>query len=149
MAKTKKTKTKIIVKPTPSKAAHLSSACLLCWLFKIMIALFIAMIIFWLGFCFGALSAWPVGPKVSDSNLSTGQLFYPNLPTINNATFDEEFLGQMIKNHEEAIEMAKLALEKTTDEGIKSLCREIINIQTEKINQLRAWGWGEGSAASE
>jgi hypothetical protein len=33
------------------------SSCWLCWLFKLMIAMFVLMIIFWLGFCFGALSS--------------------------------------------------------------------------------------------
>src|SRR3989344_8064684 len=55
------------------------------------------------------------------------------------STMDSHFIEQMIPHHEDAITMAKLALEKTKREEIKTLAQNIIDSQSKEINQMKDW----------
>ena len=52
---------------------------------------------------------------------------------------DAHFIEQMIPHHEDAITMAKLALQKGTRPQIKTLAVGIIESQSKEIDQMRDW----------
>ena len=53
--------------------------------------------------------------------------------------FDKEFIEQMIPHHQMAIMMASMMLRGTEREEMKKLAQDIINTQTEEINQMSVW----------
>ena len=52
---------------------------------------------------------------------------------------DQHFIVQMIPHHEGAIEMAKVALERSERAEIRSLAEGIIEAQQKEINDMSAW----------
>ena len=52
---------------------------------------------------------------------------------------DAHFIEQMIPHHEGAIDMARLALEKSTRPEIKELSNNIITSQSAEITQMKDW----------
>ena len=54
-------------------------------------------------------------------------------------SIDRHFIEQMIPHHEDAITMAKLALEKTKRPEIKNLSQNIIKAQEAEIAQMTQW----------
>ena len=55
------------------------------------------------------------------------------------ADFDREFLAQMTLHHEGAVEMARLAVDKSVDPEIKAFAQKIIDAQSSEISQMKAW----------
>jgi uncharacterized protein (DUF305 family) len=53
--------------------------------------------------------------------------------------YDQRFLEAMIEHHEEALEMAEDALEKSNREEVKQLAQEIISAQREEIEKMEGW----------
>lgn len=66
------------------------------------------------------------------------------------SVIDAHFIERMIPHHEDAITMAKLALEKSGKEEIKKLAENIVKTQTEENEKMRSWykSWF-GTEASE
>lgn len=56
-----------------------------------------------------------------------------------NQNIDQHFIVQMIPHHEGAIEMAKVALERSKRPEIISLAHGIIEAQTREINDMTDW----------
>lgn len=54
-------------------------------------------------------------------------------------TMDAHFIEQMIPHHEDAITMAKLALEKSAKPEMKTLAQNIIDSQSKEIGQMKNW----------
>ncbi|MEK7570963.1 MAG: DUF305 domain-containing protein [Patescibacteria group bacterium] len=54
-------------------------------------------------------------------------------------TIDAHFIEQMIPHHEDAITMAKLALQKAQREEVKQLAQNIIDSQSNEITQMKQW----------
>src|SRR3989344_9407914 len=52
---------------------------------------------------------------------------------------DQHFIVRMIPHHEGAIEMAKIALERSERAEIRSLAQGIIEAQQKEINDMSAW----------
>lgn len=52
---------------------------------------------------------------------------------------DAHFIEQMIPHHEGAIEMSKLALERSSRPEIKELAQDIIDTQTKEISTMNLW----------
>ncbi|MBI4088465.1 DUF305 domain-containing protein [Candidatus Kaiserbacteria bacterium] len=52
---------------------------------------------------------------------------------------DQHFIVQMIPHHEGAIEMAKVALERSKRPEVISLANGIIEAQTREINDMKSW----------
>lgn len=169
MAKTKATKSqKNIPETSPTAIAcgcchHTTlGRCWMCWLFKSLIVLFCAFLLIWVGFCVGILRSQHFNYRM-ESKLTgkSGKVCMPmnnmshgmssksmemmgdeamaTLQAASAETFDKEFLIQMIVHHESGVEMAKLALEKSQDAQIRTLAQEIIDKQTEEINQMKEW----------
>lgn len=55
------------------------------------------------------------------------------------ADLDQAFIDMMVPHHQSAIEMAKVANERSEREEILALADEIIGAQESEIAQLRAW----------
>jgi|GEM_PF-1855632 len=130
-----------------------TSSCWLCWMFKIMIGMFIIMIIFWLGFAFGALTSYTQNRgSIYSSKMSIPRSGFcvSNMDTLMSKVskdlgsktgdnFDKEFLLQMSIHHEAGIEMAKQALEASGREEVKELAQNIIDSETKQVESIKAW----------
>lgn len=53
--------------------------------------------------------------------------------------FDQAFIDAMIPHHQSAIEMARIASEKSDDPGIQTLAENIIGAQKKEIEQMKTW----------
>lgn len=62
-----------------------------------------------------------------------------NLEQKSSAEFDKAFIDEMIVHHQGAIDMANLALTRSTKEEIKNLSKEIITAQESEIAQMKQW----------
>ncbi|EFQ84495.1 hypothetical protein HMPREF0063_10347 [Aeromicrobium marinum DSM 15272] len=62
---------------------------------------------------------------------------------------DVAFAQQMVPHHEQAVEMADLALENSSDDDVLSLARMIATEQSQEVRTLRSWlgEWDEDSMA--
>ena len=67
-----------------------------------------------------------------------------SLTTKTGDTFDQAFLIDMIKHHQAAVVMAKLATSRAKHDEIKTLSNDIISAQESEINQMKQWqtNWG-------
>lgn len=52
---------------------------------------------------------------------------------------EQSFLEEMVPHHESAVEMATMALEKSTRPQVRRLAQEIIDAQEGEISQMREW----------
>ncbi len=166
MPKTKKVVSKKVkvkaIEPvsTKTKKSSCDSSCWLCWLFKLMIAMFVLMIVFWLGFCFGALSSEypskraykPMMSTLSPQNfcanpsvkndLSVENAMSTMMAALKNKTgesFDKEFLLQMTLQNQNVVEMAKIVLEKSDREDLKTFAQTIIDEHNKEIESMKNW----------
>lgn len=67
-----------------------------------------------------------------------------SLTTKTGDKFDQAFLIDMIKHHQAAVAMAKLAASRAKHDEIKTLSNDIIGAQESEINQMKQWqtNWG-------
>jgi hypothetical protein len=137
--------------------------CWMCWLFKSLIALFSAFVVLWIGFCFGVISTQRhqyrpdpalnnliqkgkfcapevnnISRSITDSALNN--VMSPNSVSLQSKTgaeFDREFLIQMILNHENGVELAKLALEKSENTEVQQIAQDILDSQSTEIKSMQ------------
>ncbi len=76
---------------------------------------------------------------VNNNNRGMMGMMGMNSSRVMSGNMDRNFIEQMIPHHESAIEMAKLAKEKSKHEEIKTLADNIISSQTSEINTMRQW----------
>jgi uncharacterized protein (DUF305 family) len=57
----------------------------------------------------------------------------------NREPFDRAFIDAMIPHHQSAIEMAKVAYEKSENPRIKKLAENIVSAQQAEIEQMKGW----------
>ncbi len=62
-----------------------------------------------------------------------------NQQVTNSSLIDAHFIEQMIPHHEDAITMAKLALERSERDEIRSLSQNIIDGQSREIDEMKSW----------
>lgn len=79
-----------------------------------------------------------VGYLVSGGNFVRGGHMMGD-GSMMNQNIDQHFIVQMIPHHEGAIEMAKIALERSKRPEIISLANGIIEAQTREINDMTGW----------
>ncbi len=172
MAKTKTTRKPArrkaapeIAAPAPMHAHHYGDGwpacsnhlCFLCWIFKIMIIVFLIMLVFWLGFCFGGGTpeqgkgcfkgykgdcsrAGQMSQTMSMRSME--QMMADMTAALNGKSgeeLDKEFLIQMIVHHEGAVEMARQIVGRSTNEELKAFAQKIIDTQTEEISRMKTW----------
>jgi uncharacterized protein (DUF305 family) len=53
--------------------------------------------------------------------------------------FDQAFLDSMIAHHASAIQMASVALQRSSNPDIKRIAREIVNAQSAEVGQMIQW----------
>lgn len=58
---------------------------------------------------------------------------------VDSDVIDAHFIEQMIPHHEDAITMAKMALEKSTNENVITLSNNIISSQTKENEKMKEW----------
>lgn len=93
-----------------------------------------------IGAAIGGLAVWVFmsGPMNSINwNKTENQI--NNRTGMMGSNIDAHFIEQMIPHHDDAITMAKLALEKNTRPEIKTLSQNIISSQTTENIQMRDW----------
>lgn len=93
------------------------------------------------------VAAFLIGGLIGFSLQSTGS---SRMMMDQTNSIDRHFIEQMIPHHEGAIEMAKLALERSERSEIRSLANGIIEAQTKEITDMNNWysEWFGGSPNS-
>lgn len=61
------------------------------------------------------------------------------LEGLEGAAFERAFLDDMIPHHELAVHMSTACLARASHEELRSLCGDIIRVQTAEITQMEAW----------
>lgn len=71
-------------------------------------------------------------------------------PNAANQPYDLQFVDTMTQHHQGAIEMAEMALKKTTNAELKTFARKIIDDQKKEIAQMKDWRekWFSGKPAA-
>lgn len=84
-----------------------------------------------------------LGVLVARSAVNTNQVGMMQMmgmrSSANSGTIDAHFIEQMIPHHEDAITMAKLALQKAKKQEIKTLAQNIISAQESEITKMKGW----------
>jgi len=80
-----------------------------------------------------------LGYMISASNTSVSGTHMMSGGMMMSQNIDEHFIVQMIPHHEGAIEMAKVALERSKRPEVLSLAQGIIEAQTREINDMTSW----------
>lgn len=93
----------------------------------------IGLIMLIIGFGLGYLvwGAQSTGIVTGEHMMSGGMMMSQNI--------DQHFIVQMIPHHEGAIEMAKVALERSKRPEVISLAKGIIEAQTREIDDMKSW----------
>ncbi len=60
-------------------------------------------------------------------------------PNAAGQPYDLQFIDTMTHHHQAAVDMAKMALAKTSNEELKKFAQKIINDQTKEIGQMKDW----------
>ncbi len=85
------------------------------------------------------LTGFVAGYSVNHGYNGMMQMMGVNNNHMNSNNVDKQFIEQMIPHHESAIAMAKLALQKTKHDEVRSLANNIISSQTAEINTMKQW----------
>jgi uncharacterized protein (DUF305 family) len=85
------------------------------------------------------LTGFVAGYSVNHGYNGMMQMMGVNNHHMNSSNVDKQFIEQMIPHHESAIAMAKLALQKTKHDEVKTLANNIITSQTAEINTMKQW----------
>jgi len=80
-----------------------------------------------------------LGYMISASNTSISGTHMMGDGSMMGQNIDQHFIVQMIPHHEGAVEMAKVALERSKRPEILSLAQGIIEAQTREINDMTSW----------
>lgn len=96
---------------------------------SILIGLVLLLIGLGAGYVLGGRATVPAAP--GQHMMGDGSMMGQNI--------DQHFIVQMIPHHEGAIEMAKIALERSKRPEIISLANGIIEAQTHEINDMTGW----------
>ncbi|PKL16904.1 MAG: DUF305 domain-containing protein [Spirochaetae bacterium HGW-Spirochaetae-5] len=82
-------------------------------------------------------AAYPQGKGMMDMSGNKGSMKGGMM--MNMSQMDRHFIEKMIPHHLDAIEMAKLALDKSKKSEIKKLAKDIITSQTAEIESMKKW----------
>lgn len=98
------------------------------------------LVFIFIGILIGGLSVWLfMSGSVNYPNWNKPESQITNRNGMMGSEIDAHFIEQMIPHHDDAITMAKLALEKGTRPEIKTLAQNIISSQTAENSQMRTW----------
>lgn len=85
------------------------------------------------------LTGFVAGYSVNHGYNGMTQMMGVNNNYMNSSNVDKQFIEQMIPHHESAIAMAKLALQKTKHDEVKTLANNIITSQSAEIKTMKQW----------
>jgi len=85
-----------------------------------------------IGYAFGGRE-----PRVGSHMMPSGSMMSDE--SMLGQNIDQHFIMQMIPHHEGAIEMAKIALQKSARPEVKTLANAIIEAQTKEIDDMTTW----------
>lgn len=88
------------------------------------------------GLVVGYLTSYSMPPWRMMGNNTQSSI---NQEMMSTTQIDAHFIEQMIPHHEDAITMAKLALENGQHQEIKTLAQNIISSQSSEIEQMKNW----------
>ena len=91
-----------------------------------------------IGYMIGVSKTQPVAQKETMDMAGTMSSVSYELKGKTGDDFDRAFITQMIEHHQEAVEMAELALTNTNHQEIKNLAQAIIAAQTKEIGEMRS-----------
>ncbi|MEO7539200.1 MAG: DUF305 domain-containing protein [Pyrinomonadaceae bacterium] len=77
-------------------------------------------------------------PMNANSNMS-GMMDMKSSPDAAKQPYDLQFIDTMTHHHQGALDMAKMALAKTTNDELKKFVRKIVDDQTKEIGQMKEW----------
>ena len=77
-------------------------------------------------------------PMKDDSNMP-GMSDMKSSPNAASAPYDLQFIDTMTMHHQGAIDMAKMALEKSQNADLKKFAQKIIDDQNKEIAQMKEW----------
>lgn len=77
-------------------------------------------------------------PMNGNSNMS-GMTDMKSSPDASKQPYDLQFIDTMTRHHQGALDMAKMAVGKTTNPELKKFAQKIIDDQTKEIGQLKEW----------
>lgn len=79
---------------------------------------------------------------VESTAMNTTTSKIAELPTLADNTFvytDQAYVSEMIRHHEDAVEMSKRVLAHTSRKEVRELAANIIEAQTVEITQMKQW----------
>ena len=76
---------------------------------------------------------------MNDNSNMTGMMDMKSSPNAASQPYDLQFIDTMTHHHQGAIDMAKMALAKTSNEELKKFAQKIIDDQTKEIGQMKDW----------
>lgn len=82
-----------------------------------------------------------VAARTTAANTSTSpaQPFNGPAPTQENATYETQFMVQMMDHHFLAAQMAQVCLKKASHQQLLTLCHTIISSQEQQISEMQSW----------
>lgn len=84
----------------------------------------------------------PTTPSIVEtltSGAASGPTASTPAPTQSAQNFEVKFMTGMIDHHQMAIEMAEICLQNATHEELKTMCRNIIAVQSAEIEDMQPW----------
>lgn len=75
----------------------------------------------------------------ADSTASADHSQMKSSPNAAAQPYDLQFIDTMILHHQGAVDMAKIALSKSTNEELKGFAKKIIDDQEEEIGRMKEW----------
>lgn len=77
--------------------------------------------------------------SMNDNSNMSGMMDMKSSPNAASQPYDLQFIDTMTHHHQGAIEMAKMALTKTSNEELKKFAQKIIDDQNKEIGQMKDW----------
>jgi uncharacterized protein (DUF305 family) len=97
-----------------------------------------------IGFMLGGLLVSMVAVTIEKPEQHAANSMTRTLEYKHNKDFDQAFMDDMIEHHQGAIDMAKLAKERTARQQLKDFSEAIIATQQKELDTLKQWqhDWG-------
>jgi uncharacterized protein (DUF305 family) len=79
------------------------------------------------------------GNMMNQNSMTSNQSMMKSDPNAADSPYECQFIDTMTTHHNSAIEMAKMAVEKTQNAELKTFAQKIISDQNKEITQMKDW----------